>query len=398
MMVEDRELSSWKEIASYLGVGVRTAQMWEQQRGLPVHRLPGPRGQVRALISELESWRSCDKTAPPLEPSPSATVLRTVPWWAWAGLALALTGAAGWLLPRNASPASYRIESTQLLILDGRGNELWRLGFDAPLVVWSSDGTVLTHVEIADLDGDGSPEVLVSGRTPTIRQEEQSLACYSARGNRLWSYQVTSPVRTKDHEFLPPFDVRAFTVKAADARGQRNVAVTSNHRGQYPSQLALLDAKGQVRSAAWHSGHLNAIAAQGNTLLVSGIRNATREATLLALDATRLAGAVVEENPDYQLVGMGQAATIARWTFPRTCLNRQLAVMNHAFRVDVSAKEIVVHVMEHMFANYGATLTYHFTPSLEYRGTEQGSGFMQENERIPKACRDSDRLVPTRIN
>ena len=30
-----QELSSWKEIAVYLGVGVRTAQTWERERGFP---------------------------------------------------------------------------------------------------------------------------------------------------------------------------------------------------------------------------------------------------------------------------------------------------------------------------------------------------------------------------
>jgi len=37
--MEEREiLSSWKEISSYLGIGVRTAQRWESELGLPVHR------------------------------------------------------------------------------------------------------------------------------------------------------------------------------------------------------------------------------------------------------------------------------------------------------------------------------------------------------------------------
>jgi len=56
-----RDLSSWKEIADYFGVSVRTVQHWEEERGLPVRRLPGGgRGRVFARISELEEWkRSC---------------------------------------------------------------------------------------------------------------------------------------------------------------------------------------------------------------------------------------------------------------------------------------------------------------------------------------------------
>jgi len=50
-------LNSWKEIASYLGRGVRTVQRWEQELQLPVHRLgKGKRSPVFALVSELKFW------------------------------------------------------------------------------------------------------------------------------------------------------------------------------------------------------------------------------------------------------------------------------------------------------------------------------------------------------
>lgn len=52
-------LESWKVIAAYLGRGVTTVQRWEQQEGLPVHRLPHSRkGSVFAIRSELDTWRS----------------------------------------------------------------------------------------------------------------------------------------------------------------------------------------------------------------------------------------------------------------------------------------------------------------------------------------------------
>lgn len=50
-------LNSWKEVASYLGRGVRTVQRWEQELALPVRR---PRGKSRSAIiafrSELDEW------------------------------------------------------------------------------------------------------------------------------------------------------------------------------------------------------------------------------------------------------------------------------------------------------------------------------------------------------
>jgi len=50
-------LTSWKEIASYLGKGVRTVQRWEQQFGLPVRR-PNEKskGIVHASRYELDQW------------------------------------------------------------------------------------------------------------------------------------------------------------------------------------------------------------------------------------------------------------------------------------------------------------------------------------------------------
>lgn len=49
-------LNGWKEIASYLGRGVRTVQRWEQF-GLPVRRPKGSdRSAVLALSEELDAW------------------------------------------------------------------------------------------------------------------------------------------------------------------------------------------------------------------------------------------------------------------------------------------------------------------------------------------------------
>jgi len=49
-------LSGWKEIAQYLGCGVRTAQRWEV-KGLPVNRpFPGKRSHVVAQSEQLDSW------------------------------------------------------------------------------------------------------------------------------------------------------------------------------------------------------------------------------------------------------------------------------------------------------------------------------------------------------
>lgn len=56
-MQTSEPLTSWKAIASYLGCDERTAQRWESECGLPVHRTPGrKRGSVFAFKHELDAW------------------------------------------------------------------------------------------------------------------------------------------------------------------------------------------------------------------------------------------------------------------------------------------------------------------------------------------------------
>ena len=56
-MSDRRILNSWKEIATYLGRGVRTVQRWEAQLGLPIHRPAGKdHSAVLAFSSELDQW------------------------------------------------------------------------------------------------------------------------------------------------------------------------------------------------------------------------------------------------------------------------------------------------------------------------------------------------------
>jgi hypothetical protein len=50
-------LTSWKDIAKFLGKGVRTVQRWEKELGLPVRRPKQARkSAVLAIPSEIDGW------------------------------------------------------------------------------------------------------------------------------------------------------------------------------------------------------------------------------------------------------------------------------------------------------------------------------------------------------
>jgi hypothetical protein len=72
-------LNSWKEVAVYMGRGVRTVQRWERELGLPVRR---PRGKSRSAViafkPELDRWLAqAPKDAPELQnPVPVPVTLK----------------------------------------------------------------------------------------------------------------------------------------------------------------------------------------------------------------------------------------------------------------------------------------------------------------------------------
>ena len=76
---QPRFLSGWKDIATYLGKGVRTVQRYERDLGLPVRRPAGKdRAAVVATKAELDAWIAASpiretfhltRPAPPMSPA-----------------------------------------------------------------------------------------------------------------------------------------------------------------------------------------------------------------------------------------------------------------------------------------------------------------------------------------
>ena len=165
--LSDRELSSWKEIAEYLNVSIRTAQAWERGRGMPVHRVPGVRGVVTASAAALDTWKHSAGNSPA-----SAPRLRFRAWYLACAVVL---GVVLYLAFFHAGrPATWRVQENTLIVSDERGRELWRHVFPEPL---EPDRYVQgqRNVWIGDL-GDGHQSILFAifsepGRTALGRRK-----------------------------------------------------------------------------------------------------------------------------------------------------------------------------------------------------------------------------------
>jgi hypothetical protein len=57
-MYASRVLTSWKDVANYVGKGVRTVQRWEHTLGLPVRRPTTDHSKATLIVdsNELEAW------------------------------------------------------------------------------------------------------------------------------------------------------------------------------------------------------------------------------------------------------------------------------------------------------------------------------------------------------
>lgn len=376
------QLTSWKQIAHQLNVSERTAQNWELSRGLPVRRMPGPRGRVWADPVELDAWLFSQEQ-PPIEIAPEPRRRR----WLWPALGalLAILLAGGWHLSRTPAPASWRIEGKTVFVTDARSRDLWSFTVQpdqdlfsgiSPRQGWGFGPSLV------DLDGDGHLEFLVPVSDPKVKPGR--LLCFDARGRLRWTHVLHTTVSVPGKSFGGPWLLRGVApVPRSGAPGHDLVTVWS-HNSQYPGTVQLLDSDARLLRQYWHSGHLvnvfvHLLGTQKKPhVILSGISNAHRSGTLVVLDPQRFAGASHEEDPAYQILGQPAPVEAARLLFARSRLNLD---SDHQYNVPeamLPEKDgFTVEVVELRPPHDGipsASLYYDFGPRAELRAIEPNDG------------------------
>ncbi|MGZ5498762.1 MAG: hypothetical protein ACXWHI_08570, partial [Candidatus Aminicenantales bacterium] len=162
-------LTSWKEIAAYLDRDVRTCVRWEQRYGLPIHRLErDSKAKVFAYKDQIDEWLA-KRSACESARSGRKGLIRFLfqPWPVICALGV-LAAAAYFLLFRPTGPSDFHIRGSELVIVDGRGRELWRV--DTKLAQLETETTyrerfqekkrgtdyvpIWPYIVIRDIDGD----------------------------------------------------------------------------------------------------------------------------------------------------------------------------------------------------------------------------------------------------
>jgi len=180
------KLQSWKEIADYLGVTVRSAQRWEKIAGLPVRRLGrGRSARVVAFTGELDEWmasggarNAASEASPALAGEARKRRLWLVAAGSLAGAALVALVLIRLLAPGD--PHHWTFSDGVLTVLDARGKVCWRKQLPEPQRSRGPQDQPL--VQLADIDGDGRREVLLDRVPASSERQRAALQCYEAGG------------------------------------------------------------------------------------------------------------------------------------------------------------------------------------------------------------------------
>jgi len=262
-------LSTWKEIAVYLDCDVRTCQRWERKLALPVHRFDPDSSKTRvfAYESELDEWLKKDFQTK----SSRINIRRNKAKY----FLLIIPAALFFLLvllnmnPGSSAPFNFDIKGSSLLILNEKNSKLW--SFDTGLSNLCSEeiyrkhfqekrrnelGVVrLLYLMIKDLDGDGKKEVLFSTQTRDDLQEGL-LICLDHKGKKLWEFKSGKALKFGTVSYSSDYRIEGVDVYDINGNGSMEIIVISRNRYFFPSQLVLLNSKGELLGEFWNSGAL----------------------------------------------------------------------------------------------------------------------------------------------
>ena len=404
---EPDRLNGWKEIAAHLDKGVRTAQRWEKEYGLPIRRLGRDGGEiVFASKAELDEWQRANerRTQGAAE---AATALSETPdsaltaasralrrgWWIAAGIALAVF--ATWAAIARLSPprpARWVVEDGALKVLDRSGRPLWSRPFEFRLddPAYSQETHPETRVAVRDLDGDGSPEVVFGAWWPS-KDPATAFHILNADGSVRRTIRPANRVHFGNTKFSGPW--LPHSVFVVDRPGSNPAIFLSFiHAENFPSLLLEVDASGQTLAEYWSDGYVESVSLvtwKGQPALFVTAANNDQSAvggSLAIFAGGHATGSAPAGDAEHRCEDCPRGAPTEFFAFPRRCMNERedgTAPPTEA-RVTVDG-DVVVQVSDgHRQLNGGfpSIVIYTLTPSFLVSRIEVVGGALATHEEM----------------
>jgi len=349
-----RHLTSWKEIADYLGVSVRTAQSWEHERGLPVQRMPGEKGRVLTTVQELDRWRQS---------------LRTNGWWSNPAhlravallFAVLFVGLCGYEVAAHVrqyvgrQAASYRLGRRSITVLDSSGKELWRVPFAQPFESADyADAQLAAHRKVSfdDIDGDGDVETLFVYSPLDSLRNPSALYCFSRDGKERWNFAPERMSRASGQGYGQIDVLNDLLVTQPNGKSESYIFLLDCRLPGHSAKLFVLSPRGEILATFTHQGHLGMLEAADvdgcgrKEILVGGAAGERNEAELIVLEMPHEFDRSTTPATLARDVSPPQIREKAVLIFPRTCVNRKLEESNRIAHIAHSGDILTVVVSE----------------------------------------------------
>lgn len=387
MSADRRRLDSWKAIAGHLNRNVRTVIRWEQDRALPVHRVPGGgSGSVFAYTDELDAWLAgrLDETATTTADSTPSARSRFVALPVLIALISILAVAAvRWATPLQIG--SIAVEGEALVASTPNGERLWRYVSERSKLdlrrgrIWSV---------ITDFDARPGDDVVVAGTSAF--EEPEALLLLNNRGAVQWLRSFEESFTFGAKRFGPPWRTADLIAFGAEPR----IAWAMHHHTWFPSVIATYDAEGYVRDRFIHPGWITSLRASpdGRYLLGAGVRNDLDARVLLVIDGAITRGTVKPAEANSQCSDCPAGDPVRYFVFPRTELSRLdgLPLLNNRAVpkiVVLPSGRILVHVTEHPKDEPVVEAVYEIGPDLSIIGGRPGDSYWDWHRRLEAAGR-----------
>jgi len=262
---EKKILTCWKEIADYLDCGIRTCQRWEKEFKLPIHRfIDSSKSRVFAYKHEIDEWMSRENLSE--KKSRRKYLYFLVPL-----VTLIFIYIVSLSLSPPSEPHDFRMDGSDLVILNKKGQEIWR--YETGMRDIESEEFYRSHFQvrrcseiplrtnlplimIRDINSDKKKEVLFAPISVGFDFRDYKLLCFSSRGKERWSFDPGREMVFGEKTYSSEYRIDGFTVSDLFNDGLPEVIVVSFNIPFFPTQVAVLDHRGQLIRDYWNSGRI----------------------------------------------------------------------------------------------------------------------------------------------
>ncbi len=188
-------------------------------------------------------------------------------------------------------------------------------------------GVEFPLIIIKDILGNKRKEVLFSIQTQD-ETNEGDLICFDHLGKELWRFKGGRELRFGPKVYSADYRIKGFELADLDKDGSPEVLVISVQKPDWPCQLAILDGQGRMLSEYWNAGYLMDIVCHdlnGNgtdEILISGVSNEYGRGFFAVFNPNTIAGQSPHTDDYYKCAELETGTQLSYILFPRTDIRR----------------------------------------------------------------------------